>query len=307
MIIEYIPENHKQLYWTTSRFLIIFTIVVGSYFLIYNYTDFSRGNTLRATGIITSGILTFALISVYRGLAETQKRQTKTLHQQEKLMEIPHKPDIIVESWGVSKKKPEGKLQEDEPHDVLNVVLSNIGEGSARNIRLGIHITYAGYDEWSMDDEMWNDLKENIPTLSVYREEYKSNLGNFLYPGEEGINFKSGSSVIANRPHKFDYNTYTTPEYDKHAVFPRTTFKNKLNKLIDEYGEGDYLLTVKLSYADRTGEVHSEIIYCVIIEQKESDGRTLESVIDKGYVKGLDYDNTHMKPENIREDLTLPG
>jgi hypothetical protein len=108
----------------------------------------NTGNQLRLTGIWSSIILTFALFTVYRDMAETQEnqvtelreerelqdelgdiqdRQMKIMEKQQELMEKSHQP--LLEAVGA------------ETYDAFVAYkLRNIGRGPATDMRLRIHI-----------------------------------------------------------------------------------------------------------------------------------------------------------------------
>ena len=146
-------------YWRISRLAgIVFAVglfhaaVVILPSLVRGLSPMNTGNQLRLTGIWSSIILTFALFTVYRDMAETQEnqvaelreerelqdelgniqdRQTEIMEEQQELMEKSHQP--LLEAVGV------------ETYDAFVAYkLRNIGRGPATNLKLRVHIKVHG-------------------------------------------------------------------------------------------------------------------------------------------------------------------
>ncbi|WP_018258685.1 hypothetical protein [Halomicrobium katesii] len=146
-------------YWIVSRFTGI-VVAVGIFYMgvvvlpshVPGLTPMNTGNQLRLTGIWSSIVLTFALFTVYKDMAETQEnqvaelreerelqdelgdiqdRQTEIMDQQQKLMEKEHQP--LLEVVGA------------ETYDAFVAYkLRNIGRGPATDLKLRVHIKVPG-------------------------------------------------------------------------------------------------------------------------------------------------------------------
>lgn len=157
---KHLPESWTEgemrtHYWRVSRLAgIVFAVgifyagVVVLPLLVPKLSSMNTGNQLRLTGIWSSIILTFALFSVYKDMAETQEdqvaelreerelqdelgdiqdRQTEIMEKQQELMEKSHQP--LLETIGA------------ETFDAFVAYkLRNIGRGPATDLKLRVHI-----------------------------------------------------------------------------------------------------------------------------------------------------------------------
>ena len=255
MIIDRIPEGYEQLYWLTSRFILIFGIIGGAYVYLFYFANLTISNVFRATGIIASALLTFTLITVYRGLIVAQKKQTETLNNQEKLMEISHEPRIVIESWvGFTHFYDIG--DETRSSERIRLTLSNVGEGAARDFRFGIRIEEFQEELLSENGELprkeWERIKNKTRTTKMEEinrdnDGYESS-GNFLNPDEKGVTFEIPAWVT---------------EENKSTM---AGFDTKTENLFNKYGNKEYIISMKLKWKDEKGGEHSRIFYMVKFE-----------------------------------------
>lgn len=107
-------------------------IVIGSYKFYIKFSTFSVAESLTATSIVASSVLTFALIAVYWRMSGIQKRQKNVMENQENLMET--QSDILAAEF-----EPEvihGEVGFDG--QLMGIRLRNVGDNVAKYFRLGL-------------------------------------------------------------------------------------------------------------------------------------------------------------------------
>jgi hypothetical protein len=157
---KYLPESWTEdemrtHYWRVSRLAgIVFAVgifhagIVILPSLVPGLSPMNTGNQLRLTGIWSSIILTFALFTVYRDMAETQENQVAELRQerelQDELGDIQDQQTEIMEKQQELMEKSHQPLLEAvgaETYDAFVAYkLRNIGRGPATDLKLRVHI-----------------------------------------------------------------------------------------------------------------------------------------------------------------------
>lgn len=82
---------------------------------------------LTIANIVTSLLLSLALVYIYVSLHDVQDTQTDILDNQKSLMRLQNLPQLTITSWDVD-------------DNTLKFTLANVGEGVATNITVDIHI-----------------------------------------------------------------------------------------------------------------------------------------------------------------------
>lgn len=283
--------------WILSRSIALFSLIFGSYIILYSFTSLNTRNRLTAVGVIASSILIFALLVIYKDMREVQEsqsdkmgdqnsmqkrltdiqeKQTEIMEKQEELMEYEHLPELVVESWRVESGKSKGKDIQSIPTDIIYIRLSNIGEGPVQNLRYGLYVTNP--DRWDDGTEIWETVKSEGLTSALLRSSgYGSDSGNFIHPGEEGVRFQGPALTPAEG------------EYGGFRHFP-----DKVSELID--GKGVVSIIFYLNYQDRVGNEYNELIYCIDVDVDESMG--FMEAIEKDWEKLYNPTNNWISPQN---------
>lgn len=203
MIKAYVPDRYERVYWLSSRFSLILALGIGSYVALDVVDQLSLQHRLQAVNIIVSGLLTFALIAVYRDMSkiqdaqasemssqvalqnrvtEIEDQQTTILEEQTELESIQHTPSIHAD-------RIRGVTDSYLDSSFFHLELSNTGKGVASDLTLyiepsvetdGVHPLPTTHDltRIRQTDEAW------INTQTAY-----------LKPGEDQIEFKSTAAM----------------------------------------------------------------------------------------------------------------
>lgn len=147
MIKKRIPDQYKRAYWIFSRAGLVLVGVGGSYLLLSDFTSIRMGPRLTATGIIASGILTFALIAVYRDIGQIQGDQAEKMGEQRDLQ----KEVVDIQNQQKEIMSNQENLMEASYEPILQVLdidsygqflwpkIRNIGNGPMNDMGVKLH------------------------------------------------------------------------------------------------------------------------------------------------------------------------
>lgn len=145
--------------------VIILVIIIG-------YVSGSVG--VEGLSVISTTVLTTALVILYYKQAETQRTQSKIMENQEEMMEVGISPHLVVEHI-----TPSGA-------DTLSISISNLGEGTAKKISL---LTDYHFIEMNRDRYVRNPVELERKGDKYYRS------GAAVQGGAELVEFTAESRV----------------------------------------------------------------------------------------------------------------
>lgn len=242
MLQKYVPEKYQWWYWVGRLTGFIFLVIIASYSLLYFGTDLNTIEQINAMGIISSSVLTVALIVIYRDMKLVQRDQVSELVErrkaQEKVVDIQQSQEKIqsqqtnilekqanIQSTQTDllrgQNRPYVSLDIDYIHENTFVVEAiNEGSGIARSIHLGVkcfvfieQLRQIGDQkvEWS-DDDVEEEVHTERNVIELKNVSFsafeRGKMKNALRPGKD--TYKS----ISLSPEDGTVGGYITPKLD---------------------------------------------------------------------------------------------
>jgi len=214
--------------------ILVILIIGGSYLLLYYCTSLNIQQRIETTGTIANVALTLALVALYRRVVDVQQHQRKIMGNQETIMEVQHKPELIISKWSLQA-------------DGICLELSNIGDGFAKDLSL---ITYIkSLNNLPHGQPEIFDIDEEVALFNATEIEQRAGrrhqLKNSLLPGEKSIQFCGPTDV----------QTLSVAGLEAGTKGGGTTHGKANTELqLGKWGIGDFLIgQVFLLYCDKMG------------------------------------------------------
>ncbi|WP_158056542.1 hypothetical protein [Halorussus halophilus] len=258
---------------------IVLSVVVTTFTGVLIF-GFNPNSTLTAINTIGSLFLSAILAYLYFRMTRTQStrneiqnQQKKILMQQKEFLEASYKPSIIVEEWDVRK-------------DEVEIILSNVGQGTAEEVGLVVNIERTAIDSYSFE--------ENSPNLEARKSLEKTNPGN-------GID----SNVLEEdeRSVKFVQNAYAEETRGKPQERIVVPF-NSVCKYLQLNQPEAVTLDVWLVFEDLIGKQEEEHLWSAALRYEQEN--CLGELLSKGVIE-LNRTKNTIAPSSAPDDLHTPG
>ena len=222
---------------------------------------------IEALGVAVSGVLTLALVGLYRRQTTIQETQTEIMGAQEEWMEFGYAPDVVIDSWTVHRK-----------NEVLDVYLMNLGNGVAKELAVAIRVA---------------PVPSGRIAAQVKRDEPDFSRSDVCQLQCEGRDYNSG--VLNNSMERVQFRaepTFSARDLDLPArVMEEGSFET-ISEWYNEQGMAGLLVYLKLMYRDQNGTSKSEVFYAVEVELSASGGLSLARALGGGKLVGSELDRT---------------
>jgi len=173
-----------------NLFLVIVLSVFATIFISVCILNYDIGHTLTTISTIGSLFFSATLAYLYLQMTRTQStrnmiqnQQKEILTQQKNFLEASYKPSLIVEKWSATKNEVE-------------LVLSNVGQGTAEKIGLLVEIERTTIGSYTFNEES--------PNLKDKKRLNKTNPGSginssVLENGERSVKFTQDAHAEETR------------------------------------------------------------------------------------------------------------
>ncbi|AGB36711.1 hypothetical protein [Natronococcus occultus] len=178
------PDRSAVVRWvsTATVGLAVLGAIVAIVSLPFVYREFGEAG-IQASSVVTTGLLTLALIVLYFQQYSTQSKQTDLQRSQKEIMQVQYEPQIRIHGATFTETE-------------VSLVLSNGGNGSAENIRIRCDLL-VNFDDY--DDPEYARMEQHKYELDDYDYELApapSGLRRHRNTSAEGISYRDAIETV---------------------------------------------------------------------------------------------------------------